>query len=111
MLCITLIGICIIYKILDYLCRIPRYKDYEQKYVLITGCDTGFGFEAAKKLDSLGCNVIAGCLTESGETELRKVCSKRLFAVSLDIRRHESVLRAYELVVNYLPKGTGTLYL
>ena len=33
--------------------------DIVGRYVLITGCDSGFGYHLALKLDSLGCNVIA----------------------------------------------------
>lgn len=97
----------VLYKLLDYLVRFPRYTDYDKRYIFITGCDSGFGFEAAKKFDSLGCNVIAGCLTENGETQLRKVCSKRLLTVPLNVTKHESVLKAYELTVQHLPKGKG----
>ena len=37
-----------------------RVKDIYKKYVVITGCDSGFGYATAKRLDSLGCHVIAG---------------------------------------------------
>ena len=92
---------------MDYLIRIPRLGKYKDRYILITGCDTGFGHEAAKRFDALGCHVFAGCLTEAGETELRKVCSQNLLTISLDISKHESVLHAYEVVCRHIPKGKG----
>ncbi len=96
-----------VYKILDYLYRLPRIWNLQSRYILITGCDTGFGNAAAKKLDSIGCHVIAGCLTESGETELRKACSNKLKTISLDVASHDSVLKAYEQVKSFLPHGKG----
>ena len=71
------IGAYILYKILDYLYRKPMVGSLGDKYIFITGCDTGFGYEAAKRLDKMGCNVIAGCFSESGEDNLRKQCSSR----------------------------------
>src|SRR5688572_25449596 len=88
----------ILYKILDRLIRIPRVGNYKNRYILVTGCDTGFGNLIAKRLDQLGCQVFAGCLTEKGETELKKACSDRLHAISLDVTRKESVGKALEYV-------------
>ncbi|XP_050416527.2 11-beta-hydroxysteroid dehydrogenase type 2 isoform X1 [Patella vulgata] len=58
------------------------------KAVLITGCDQGIGHELAKKLDSLGFQVFAGCLFKdgAGEKELVDSCSSRLQTVQLDVR-------------------------
>ncbi|KAM4560668.1 dehydrogenase/reductase SDR family member 9 isoform 1-T2 [Fundulus diaphanus] len=67
--------------------RVPNKGD---KYVYITGCDSGFGNMLAKHLDKLGFRVIAGCYTEAGETELKKF-SERLTVVSLDVTKSESV--------------------
>lgn len=71
-----------------------RVDDKEQKYVYITGCDTGFGNHLAKRMDALGFRVIAGCYTEKGEDELRKSASDRLTTVQLDVADSESVSRA-----------------
>jgi len=73
----------------------------------VTGCDTGFGNLLAKRLDSLGCHVFAGCLTETGETDLKKTCSSRLHTVSLDVSKPDSVRHAFEFVKNKLPPGKG----
>ena len=80
---------------------------YNERYIFVTGCDTGFGHELAKRLDRLGCHVFAGCLTEKGETELNKICSDRLHTIPLDVSKHESVLKAYELVKSKIPEGRG----
>ena len=62
-----------------------------------------------KRLDEAGCNVIAGCLSEKGETALKKSCSSRLKTVSLDVANSESVKRAFLIVSKLLPEGQGIL--
>jgi len=51
--------------------------------------------------------VMAGCLTEAGETELSKSCSDRMHAVSLDVSKPDSVRRALDKVKALLPPGKG----
>lgn len=77
------------------------------RYILVTGCDTGFGNLLAKRLDKLGCHVFASCLTETGETELKKCSSDRMTVLSLDVSRPDSVRRALSLVKEKLPYGRG----
>ena len=110
MLCsltVYFVALAVLYKILDLLIRIPRVGNYKYRYILVTGCDTGFGNLIAKRLDQLGCHVFAGCLTEKGEIELKKVCSERMHAISLDVTRKESVRNALEHVKTSLPQGKG----
>ncbi|XP_069828386.1 retinol dehydrogenase 7-like isoform X2 [Dendropsophus ebraccatus] len=61
------------------------------KYVLITGCDSGFGNTAAKQLDKHGMHVLAACLTQKGAESLKKETSSRLQTVILDVTDSESV--------------------
>ncbi|KAG9470312.1 hypothetical protein GDO78_018206 [Eleutherodactylus coqui] len=61
------------------------------KYVLITGCDSGFGNVAAKQLDKRGMNVLAACLTQKGAENLKKETSSRLKTVILDVTDSQSV--------------------
>src|SRR6218665_1391834 len=102
-----IVTIFIVYKILDHIVRIPHVGNYKYRYILVTGCDTGFGNLIAKRLDQLECHVFAGCLTEKGETELKKACSERLHVISLDVTRKESVRKALEYVEGRLPEGRG----
>lgn len=104
---LVVIALIALYKFLDYLLRSLRLPAFNSRYVLVTGCDTGFGNLAAKRLDGLGCNVFAGCLTEAGEDELRKSCSSRLKTVSLNVADHGSVVKAFEKVKAALPEGRG----
>ncbi|XP_044143152.1 retinol dehydrogenase 7-like [Bufo gargarizans] len=61
------------------------------KYVLITGCDSGFGNLAAKQLDRRGMHVLAACLTQKGAENLKKETSSRLKTVILDVTDSQSV--------------------
>ncbi|KAK2146689.1 hypothetical protein LSH36_589g02092 [Paralvinella palmiformis] len=102
-----LIAVYISYKLIDYLLRLPYVLGRFNRYILITGCDTGFGHELAKDLDRNGYNVFAGCLTEVGEEILRKQCTCRLKTVHIDVSNPESVRQAYQFVKDNIPEGKG----
>jgi len=59
----------------------------ENRAVLISGCDSGFGFELAQRLHKIGFHVFAGCLfpNNGGAEELKKLTSNRLKIVKLDV--------------------------
>ncbi|KAM4044636.1 retinol dehydrogenase 7-like isoform 1-T3 [Anomaloglossus baeobatrachus] len=71
-----------------------------EKYVFITGCDTGFGRQLAKQLDGRGMKVLAACLTEVGATELKKETSSRLQTVILNVADSKSVSAAVKWVAD-----------
>ncbi|KAJ1160115.1 hypothetical protein NDU88_000617 [Pleurodeles waltl] len=64
------------------------------KYVFITGCDSGFGNLLARQLDQRGLRVLAACLTQKGAEDLKEAASERLQTVVLDISSHASVALA-----------------
>ncbi|XP_007517842.2 11-beta-hydroxysteroid dehydrogenase type 2 [Erinaceus europaeus] len=82
---------------LSRLARSPRLP-VATRVVLITGCDTGFGKEAAKKLDAMGFMVLATVLDldSSGSLELRACCSSRLKLLQLDLTKPEDISRVLE---------------
>ncbi|XP_078612628.1 D-beta-hydroxybutyrate dehydrogenase, mitochondrial-like isoform X1 [Branchiostoma floridae x Branchiostoma japonicum] len=86
----------------------------EGKAVFITGCDSGFGLGLAKRLDSLGFTVFAGCLLADsggeGSKKLRAECSSRLSTVQIDVTDDGQVQAAVQQVKDRLPKGTKGLY-
>ncbi|KAI8511206.1 hypothetical protein Bbelb_103060 [Branchiostoma belcheri] len=79
------------------------------KAVFITGCDSGFGFGLAKRLDSLGFTVFAGCLLADsggeGSKKLRAECSSRLSTVQIDVTDDGQVKAAVQQVKDRLPTG------
>ncbi|XP_074659878.1 retinol dehydrogenase 7-like [Tubulanus polymorphus] len=76
------------------------------KTVLITGCDSGFGYELAKKLDSIGMTVFAGCLNIEGvgAMNLKQTCSNKLEIVQLDVMKQDQIEAVFDIISK---KSTG----
>ncbi|NXF55609.1 RDH16 dehydrogenase, partial [Oceanites oceanicus] len=70
---------------------VPRLSE---KYVLVTGCDSGFGNLLARQLDVRGLRVLAACLTEAGAAQLRAAASPRLQTLLLDVTSSQSIAAA-----------------
>ncbi|KAF0883365.1 RDH16 dehydrogenase, partial [Crocuta crocuta] len=87
---------------LYYLLRWYRERqvvsNLRDKYVFITGCDSGFGNLLARQLDLRGLRVLAACLTEKGAEQLRDQMSDRLETVILDVTKTESISAATQWV-------------
>lgn len=80
----------------------------QDKYVFITGCDSGFGNLLARQLDRRGMRVLAACLTEKGAEQLRSKTSDRLETVILDVTKTESIVAATQWVKERVG-NTGTI--
>ena len=79
------------------------------KYVLITGCDKGFGLETAVRLDKIGVNVLGTCLTEQGARKLQSMASDRLKTFVMDVTYSQQIEDVFEQVKKLLPTGHGNL--
>lgn len=67
--------------------------------VFITGCDTGFGHELAKKLSSFGFTVYAGCLIPNGNgAQSLKEFSDKIKIIKVDVTSDADVFEARKLV-------------
>jgi len=88
--------------------------DIEDKAVLITGCDTGFGLVLAKHLHSLGFRVFAGCLLAdsdgAGADELRNIGSQNLHVIQLDVTKEEDWSKATEFIKSKLSTSSAGLW-
>ncbi|XP_050412347.1 retinol dehydrogenase 7 [Patella vulgata] len=84
-----------------------KIKNYGEKYVLVTGCDTGFGNLLAKRLDRLGFQVIAACLKQDAAAELKKTSSERLQTLQLDVTSEDDIKSALTKVKSILPSNKG----
>uniref|UniRef100_A0A670ZE31 Retinol dehydrogenase 7-like n=1 Tax=Pseudonaja textilis TaxID=8673 RepID=A0A670ZE31_PSETE len=73
-----------------------KVENLMEKYVFITGCDSGFGNQLARQLDARGLRVLASCLTPEGAEQLEKVTSDRLKTTLLDVTNTENVAAATE---------------
>lgn len=92
------------------ICNSLKMKKLNEKYVLITGCDSGFGQSLAIKLSNLGMNVFAGCLTDKGVNDLKKAAvglAGQLMPMSMDVTKDASVKDAKVFVEKKLPAGRG----
>ncbi|CAF4925458.1 unnamed protein product, partial [Rotaria socialis] len=68
------------------------------KYILISGCDTGFGHGLAIELDRQGFNVLAGVFSPDNISSLQKELSSRATVFRLDITKQDDIDAAFELV-------------
>jgi len=100
-----LVGILAIYLVSRL---IPRSKvDIKGKYVLITGCDAGFGRMTAIRLDKMGVYVLAACLTKEGEQSLKSVTSNKLMTLQMDVTNSKQIKEICEEVERRIPSDTG----
>uniref|UniRef100_A0A3Q0SJH9 Dehydrogenase/reductase (SDR family) member 9 n=1 Tax=Amphilophus citrinellus TaxID=61819 RepID=A0A3Q0SJH9_AMPCI len=88
-----LLGLVVLYYLYRWVRELPRVSDKNNRYVYITGCDSGFGNLLAQHLDKQGFRVIASCFTERGEEELKKSCSSNLITTHLDVRSQDSIAK------------------
>ncbi|XP_005094807.1 17-beta-hydroxysteroid dehydrogenase type 6-like [Aplysia californica] len=74
------------------------------KSVLVTGCDRGFGFMLAKRLDEEGFKVFAGCLDATGEgaKELQMDTSPKLELIQLDVTKEKEIEEAKAKIIDSL---------
>jgi NAD(P)-dependent dehydrogenase (short-subunit alcohol dehydrogenase family) len=95
------IGIALIiyvgYRLYGYLFPPPNISP-NAKYVLISGCDTGFGHALAIELDKQGFHVLAGVYNPDNEEHITGQLSTRATVFCLDITRQEEIDAAYEMV-------------
>ncbi|KAJ8319254.1 hypothetical protein KUTeg_004345 [Tegillarca granosa] len=86
--------------------------DVKGKGVFITGCDTGFGFALAKRLDCLGFTVNAGCLSSvcEGAETLRSSTMGKMNVVQLDVTSDDSVNKALKFVTDHVNKNNLELW-
>lgn len=84
----------------------PRPKiDVRGKYVLITGCDSGFGRATAIQLDKMGVRVLATCLTKKGEQSLKSVASDKLKTFQMDVTNSQQIKDVHEEVTKVISPG------
>ncbi|KAK7796490.1 hypothetical protein U0070_014754 [Myodes glareolus] len=93
-----LVGLVGLWTLLRLIRERQVVSHLQDKYVFITGCDSGFGNLLARQLDRRGMRVLAACLTETGAEELRNNTSKRLETVILDVTKTESIVAATQWV-------------
>ncbi|KAM6214635.1 retinol dehydrogenase 16-like [Rhynchocyon petersi] len=97
-----LVGLISLYYLLRWYRERQVVSQLQDKYVFITGCDSGFGNLLARQLDLRGLKVLAACLTEQGAEELRNQTSDRVETVILDVTQTESIVAATQWVKDHV---------
>ena len=105
LLIIGLLTICLLKSLLP-----KRSIDIGGKYVLITGCDSGFGRATAIRLDEMGVRVLATCLTSDGEKGLKSVTSDRLKTFQMDVTNSQQIKEVFEEVKKEVACGRSLGY-
>lgn len=108
MLCTSVLFVIlvIVFKVVESFFRGKRLTDLTNRHVLVTGCDSGFGYALVRQLDKLGIPVFAACLTEVGEININDTCSSRVTTLHLDVTDEDSIEDAVRIVKSKL-KGRG----
>ncbi len=75
--------------------------------IIITGCDTGFGYDLSLELAKLGWKVYAGCLTDKGVTSLKD--HSNLIPVKMDVTKEIDINRVVDQVKKETPQGLYAL--
>ena len=65
----------------------------------------------AQRLDMLGVNVLAACLTDSAQARLKTVTSSRLRTLKLDVTNSDEINKAVDFVTAQLPENQGKMNL
>ncbi|KAK3095143.1 hypothetical protein FSP39_010782 [Pinctada imbricata] len=82
-------------------------RAFENSYVIITGCDSGFGRLAAERFHRLGMHVFAGCLLDKSVKELKESSTDRLVPFQLDIRKLSDIENLLQRIKRNIPDGQG----
>ncbi|XP_077978847.1 retinol dehydrogenase 7-like [Glandiceps talaboti] len=104
---VYLIVFITVYQLLQWLVRKPTIRGIPDKYVLITGCDRGFGNMLTKRLDKTGFHVFATCLSQQGCKALDEDTSSRVVTLQMDVTNTDSIKKTFQKVQDFLPSGKG----
>ncbi|XP_057191478.1 retinol dehydrogenase 7-like [Triplophysa rosa] len=91
-------GLVLLFYVFRWFRELKRVPNKCEKFVYITGCDSGFGNLLARHLDKKGFRVVAGCYTEKGEDELKKICTDKLTTLHLDVSDHDNISKAADTI-------------
>lgn len=102
---VALVAVFLAFQLHKWIMEKKMIDQISGKFVLVTGCDSGFGRRLTEKLLMVGVNVFAGCFTDEGQNSLEKECSKfqgKLWTVKLDITNQKSVDDCHNFVLKIL---------
>ena len=109
LLSLFIAGLALITILYNLLFAGKKLDNLRRKYVLVTGCGSGFGRAIAIRLDEFGFCVIATCRTQKAVQSLRDECSDRAMVLCLDVTSSEQINNVYEATRKHLAPGEGIL--
>ena len=77
---------------------LQRSKSNQTKYIVLTGCDSGFGYKTALKLSGANNYILAGCLTSEGVHRLQMDDTFTGKAFLLDVTKDEDIEKMVSMV-------------
>jgi len=86
-----------------------RIEGKPELHVLITGCDTGFGFLTSQRLHELGFSVISCCLSKESDGAKKLSLLKNVHVLELDVCKEDDVKRVHEQVVDILSDNNNSV--
>ena len=90
------------YLLLNILIRLKnyltRFKSNQTKFILITGCDSGFGHKTALKLSCNNNFILAGCLTKEGVHRLQVDTAFTGKAFLMDVTNEKDIENVVSIV-------------
>lgn len=104
---IGIVVIYVVYKLMDCLLRLQKIECIAERYILVVGADCGFGYELSKRLDILGCRVIATCYCEERRRKLQAECSSRVVTYMMNITDSGCVRDTYNQIRDQLTTAKG----
>lgn len=103
----TTVIVALIVVLLISWCKRKANLNINGKFVLITGCDSGFGRETAIRLDEMGVRVLATCLTKEGEQSLKYVASDKLKTFHMDVTNSQQIEEVFQKAKKLLDGKSG----
>lgn len=104
---LTILLLIFISFCIEWLFRKLKLGNFQQRYVVVTGCDTGFGNMLAKRLDVMQFRVFAACYTDKAVKLLTEECSQNMTAIQVDVSNVTSIEKMVEVIKIKLPKDKG----
>lgn len=110
---IIIVIILCIWIILKIVFKKNQWIPSENKTILITGCDSGFGYRLAEHFYEKGSIVFAGFLNVHGDgaKSLRQKCSdeNRFHALQMDVTKDDQVHCAFKYVQKHKISGKQSI--
>lgn len=96
-------------KMLTQLFIRKKLEKLQGKYVLVTGCGSGFGFAIARRLEDSGFRVLATCRTQDSVNRLRQKLKDGTLVKRLDVTDSRQIHKIYEEIRKTIRPTEGSV--